>query len=437
MPVRRLLSLFCVAFAVVSFPANAEDPLDFIVFLKNGGNDGGYSHGWYIQKQLDGSSKLAARNGAKSPAFCIEHLSTKGIGQNPRVILSFGKILTYYAKQQVGVKDSFRHDCVNYQFLLVERDLLEKTLAQKYLNGTTLLSSHSALGEIDFNKIKEEVDEIIKQERQLKIDQSNTLSDLSKNSYVDSKEKVYIISLSSKYSFDTRNAFCTLSSYKQNETTESKVITALFFLLSKQKNRDGAPQVGGPKTLYFSSLNEMYANYNEKYESFRSEFGGCIRYIDFAKNIETLRMALSRDYPSQRFQISAYDSTQIMARALGFTATADYEMAMKMGVSKIKFYALAEYGITTMQLFSSAIAEMLTSKYSESRDIDELIQYLEDRREAKRTSSSPMKVRANRENYIASENAKLERQYTACLSSNGYFRTNNSAAKSLIKKKCS
>jgi hypothetical protein len=166
----------------------------------------------------------------------------------------------------------------------------------------------------------------------------------------------------------------------------------------------------------------------------KTQSPGCETYIDFGANIIELANAMSN--ANSEYIIKEYDSLPALVAYFGFESAEQYELADQMGVSSHGLSEFSKLGINDLRSFKRAMAEMNSSGYAKSEDIDTLLTYLSDKKIGAPRKLTAQQVRGERDKKTADDAAAVQRAFDNCLRSSGYYQTKNNAAKTMLYKKC-
>jgi hypothetical protein len=94
---------------------------------------------------------------------------------------------------------------------------------------------------------------------------------------------------------------------------------------------------------------------------------------------------------------SALELSQIFVMYLGFKDFSQYQFSQTIGSSSAGINRLADLGVTSVSSYNAAVKQMNDSRYSSSKQVSDVIDYLEDAQEGKRSNKSAVQVRQARE----------------------------------------
>lgn len=395
--------------ASASFAADAQDnPDDFFVFFHTEN-----TYGWGVSKTIDGGSAITRREDAREPYFCFDVYTDEDVKTNNIIIQSFSEILSAqltellkkpsdpsYVKPQ---PDLNRYPACAQLFRLVRRGNSGTVDAQANYSADTLFGVIRAADLIAvISRVKGRIDAQA-------MEYQKTLAQLQFDAAQDSKSSIYVLTLNSEYNAGEKNystLACTLNSHVTGALPEDVAVRSLYSLWLADIAK-GSGQLNGP----FDSVEAVYQSYQN---SGKSVFGNaCKIYIDTAKSINSLAAALRRDYPKQEFSVAAFGADEVTAKALGFDTVAQYKSAQAMGVNAYGAREFAKFDISGAEALNSALDEMIESKYSNSRNTDDLLQYLIDKRDGAVSSKTPLQVLNERKAQAERERAAAAKSASA------------------------
>lgn len=335
------------------------------------------------------------------------------------------------SKCSIGV-DIFVIDGVNYNSLLDQmREAVQKNNVEPYpwVRAILINRQYGLISNVGGETFAKFVDDLVlKSQNQAQAEQQDA-ADLIRFASSDSKEKVFLLQ------FGTLGArrMCAL----ETSSDDALPIRALGKLVGEKRTAEGSRSAAPAR--FFSTYRTLDEFWNSFYFSsgrVLSSRGGeaCDAFIDFAKNTKALADAFSAAGIPTRS--TGYLSLPVTALALGFKSISDYNQARVIGAGSKQFYALGAYGISSYKSYQATAKEMQASGYSSSTSIDEVLSYLEDRREGTRSGTTAVRVRSNRERAEAAAERASEAAYARCLTTKGYYRTSNAAARRAIERQC-
>jgi len=253
-----------------------------------------------------------------------------------------------------------------------------------------------------------------------------------------------------------KNTRLLLDAYKKRQITlkwlevDVPSIEARLGGFASVEQYQSARQIGVNSTEYENLLrhgikdakefHDAAAEMNSAGYSKSSQYQDVIAYLDDKlQGAPDHRSAL--EVRTEREQkLAADERTRKLSQAAkehGFKSGVAYELAMQIGaVNQTQIDKLANLNVGSAAAYKSVAAEARTSGYTKADRVDDVIDYLTDKKEAASANSTAIAVRAAREQRLLQQRAARDKVVTDCLKTNGYFDTENQVARNAIERKC-
>jgi hypothetical protein len=129
-------------------------------------------------------------------------------------------------------------------------------------------------------------------------------------------------------------------------------------------------------------LSQVFDNTEELYAALQKNPDTCLIYIDIPERLKQISDALKRDgskVTSIGKLISTSELLEEYAKSEGYRDLSSYQAARQMNVNLQQFKALEEYAIVNKAVLDQVTNEMRNSRYSDSTEISEILEFLRDR----------------------------------------------------------
>lgn len=228
----------------------------------------------------------------------------------------------------------------------------------------------------------------------------NTLSELN------SLDKVGSITLSAPTSERESIKVCTL----EYSGIQGQAVTAYGNSLIGYTSPAFRTQASDLRATF--NANQPYSNVYKSIDNFYVEHqkdpAKCQIYVDFPKNIKILMTALERDRKGVPYDINTLVSTaelrEAWAKKQGFENLAASEFASQIRGNSESLKNLAEKGIRDKDSFDRVADEMRAAKYSDSRAVGDILNYLNDKAAAtQKRGATAVSVREERAAVLRAE----------------------------------
>ena len=147
-------------------------------------------------------------------------------------------------------------------------------------------------------------------------------------------------------------------------------------------------------------FSQVFNNPEELYVSLQKNPDTCLIYIDIPARLKQISDALKRDrgtVTSIGKLISTNELLEEYAKSEGYRGLSSYQAARQMNVNLQQFKALEEYAIVNKAALDQVAIEMRNSRYSDSTEISEILDFLRDKAAASsKPGANPFTIREAR-----------------------------------------
>jgi hypothetical protein len=429
------LSLFSTSIHAKNSDSNSES--DYYIFAYGLSSNLNRNVSYFTD--LSGNINILPKNHMKNVSYCVfkEHISSIGVDAIGGSGLIIRQLVEKNSKNEFSMSFEPCRSGSPTDFLVMQKNIADGI----YNDGQWKFLVNPNYGLLitvpkqDITSAAAIYQNLVRSE----VDNERAMSDrLTRLAASNGREKVYSITLFREHFVSSDEGFtCTINYAGQDAII---INSANHVIVNKINNSKHNKDNNIIQRIRFSSIykdiNDLWSHVRDgAFPKFSAQSGGrdCNTYIDFANNIRTLSTALDRRQID--YIIREYDSNTVTASANGFDTMEKYQIAQKIGVDSREMSLLESSGINTYEEYQILIEEMKSSGYSNSNSVYDLISYIRDKSEGGAINKSATFIKQSREQRQRDANSRANAEQERCLTRNGYYKTSNAAARSMIAKK--